>query len=188
IAPDAAHERAPGIGIDDTRAAGAMARHLWDLGHRHFAIVSGPETHLAAQRRGDGFVRTLRELGLEIDLVETEGGFSFDGGIAAGEAILARNPRPTAIFAGNDDSAAGVMAACSRAGLKVPDDISVCGFDDSWIARSVWPYLTTVHQPVEDMGRAAALLLLRRDEPEQGLRLLDHHLVIRDSTAAPPAR
>lgn len=187
IAPDCEHERSPGVSMDDTEAAGAMAEHLWGLGHRRFAIVRGPASHRAASRRRDGFIATLRRLGSTDEPFEAEGGFTFEGGIKAGTAILAHTPRPTAIFASNDDSAAGVMAACARAGLKVPDDVSVCGFDDSWIARSVWPYLTTVHQPVEDMGRTAASLLLRRDDPECGLRQLDYHLIVRDSTAAPPA-
>lgn len=187
IAPANEPDRSPGIGIDDRAAAAAMARHLWDLGHRRIAVLRGPSSHSAAALRLDGFIETLHELGMEHPLIEANGNFSFDGGIRAGIEVLAMDPRPTAIFATNDDSAAGVMAACSQAGLKVPDDVSVCGFDDSWIARSVWPYLTTVHQPVEDMGRAAASLLLRRDEPEDGLRLLDFHLVVRDSTAPPKA-
>ncbi|MGQ4827606.1 substrate-binding domain-containing protein, partial [Enterococcus faecalis] len=76
---------------------------------------------------------------------------------------------------------------CSQAGLTVPHDVSVCGFDDSWIARSVWPYLTTIYQPIEEMGYAAAMDLLRRDPGPDGLTTLDFHLVERDSTApAPP--
>lgn len=185
IAPELEQSRAPAVGIDDAAAAAAVARHLWDLGHRRIAVVRGPDSHLAAARRRESFLSTLRDLGLDEPVLEVDGGFSFEGGIRAGAEVVATTPRPTAIFATNDDSAAGVMAACSQAGLKVPQDISVCGFDDSWIARSVWPYLTTVRQPIEDMGRAAASLLLRRDEPEDGMRQLDFHLVVRDSTAPP---
>jgi LacI family transcriptional regulator len=169
-----------------------MARHLWELGHRRYAVVRGPASHGAAARRVAGFIDELQKLGLEQPVIEADAGFSFEGGIAAGGEIvgsefLDRNDRPTAIFAGNDDSAAGVMVACSQAGVRVPQDVSVCGFDDSWIARSVWPYLTTVYQPIEEMGRAATALLLRREEPESVLHQLDFHVVIRDSTAPPAA-
>ncbi|MES2303797.1 MAG: LacI family DNA-binding transcriptional regulator [Pseudomonadota bacterium] len=187
IAPDIQPERSPGVFIDDAAGAAAMARHLWDLGHRHFAIVCGPDSHGAAGRRKQGFIDELRTLGFTDPIPEESGGFSFELGIGAGARLLAQTPRPTAIFAANDDSAAGVMVACSQAGLNVPRDVSVCGFDDSWVAKSVWPYLTTVCQPIEEMGRAAALLLLRRDEPENVLHKLDFHLVVRDSTA-PPTR
>lgn len=186
IAPAIEKSRGSGIVIDDAAAAAAMARHLWDLGHRRYAVMRGPSAHMAAARRRDGFIEELKHLGLEHPVIEIDAGFSFEGGIRAGDSLLASGLRPTAIFAGNDDSAAGVMAACSKAGLKVPDDISVCGFDDSWIARSVWPYLTTVYQPIQEMGHAAASLLLRRDEPESALHRLDFHLVVRDSTAPPP--
>lgn len=187
IAPNIQPDRAPGVCIDDASGAAAMARHLWELGHRKYAVVRGPASHGAAARRVAGFIEELRKLGLEQPVTEAEGGFSFEGGIWAGSEILAGSDRPTAIFAGNDDSAAGVMVACSQAGVRVPQDVSVCGFDDSWIARSVWPYLTTVYQPIEEMGRAATALLLRRDEPESILHKLDFHIVIRDSTAPPQA-
>lgn len=186
IAPALDNARGPGIAIDDAAAAAAMARHLWDLGHRRFAVMRGPASHRAAARRRDGFIAELERLGNTAPVIDADGGFSFEGGIAAGEAVIAQSPGPTAVFACNDDSAAGVMAACSKAGLKVPDDISVCGFDDSWIARSVWPYLTTVYQPIEEMGQAAAALLLRRDEQEGKISELGFKLVIRDSTAPPP--
>lgn len=186
IAPTLKRERGCGVVIDDAAAAAEMARHLWGLGHRSFGMLRAPASHMAAARRRDGFVRELKRLGLQTSVIEIDAGFSFEGGIKAGEALLASSVRPTAVFAGNDDSAAGVMAACSKAGLKVPDDISVCGFDDSWIARSVWPYLTTIYQPIEEMSILAASLLLRRDEPESRLFELDFHLVVRDSTASPP--
>jgi LacI family transcriptional regulator len=94
---------------------------------------------------------------------------------------------PTAIFAANDDSAAGLMSAIAEAGLKVPDDISVVGFDDSWVALSVWPYLTTIHQPVFEMAEAAALKLIDRNggNGEPTTRIFDYALVVRASTAAP---
>lgn len=185
IAPAIDLDRSLGVSIDDTAGGALVARHLWELGHRRFGIVNGPESHGAAISRRAGFMNALAELGLDVPVIEENGGFDFEGGIAAGQAMLAHEDRPTAIFATNDDSAAGVMVACSQAGLSVPGDISVCGFDDSWIAKSVWPYLTTIYQPIEEMGYEAAAMLLQRGEPEERLKLLDFHLVERDSTAAP---
>lgn len=183
IAPDVAPERSPGVCIDDAAGAAAVARHLWDLGHRRYAVLRGPLNHGAAVSRRQGFIAELQRLGLTHPILEADGQFAFEPAIRASREVLASPQRPTAIFAMNDDSAAGAIVACSQLGLAVPHDVSVCGFDDSWVAKSVWPYLTTVYQPIEEMGRAAALLLLRRDEQENVLHKLDFHLVIRDSTA-----
>jgi LacI family transcriptional regulator len=185
IAPHVDPDRSPAVAIDDAGAAAEMARYLWDLGHRRFGLVTGPVDHAAARARRAGFVEELARLGCAETPVEVAGGFHFEGGIAAGLAILAQPRRPTAIFATNDDSAAGVMAACSQGGVRVPGDMAVAGFDDSWIARSVWPYLTTIHQPIEAMAHAAATLLLARDPGRNGITMLDYQLVARDSTAPP---
>ncbi|MCP1472316.1 LacI family transcriptional regulator [Sphingobium sp. OAS761] len=183
LAPDNDRGRAPGVIIDDEGAAALVARHLWSLGHRRYGIVTGAYGHGSADRRREGFIRALAELGSAEPPAEARGGFAFEGGIEAGTALLAGTPRPTAIFATNDDSAAGVMLACSRAGVEVPRDVSVCGFDDSWIARTVWPYLTTINQPIKEMGYTAARMLLDRDASETGLVTLPFRLVKRDSVA-----
>jgi len=187
IAPDIDPARAPGVVMDDFAAAGVVARHLWSLGHRNFGLITGPVSHGASHFRRQGFLQALEELGATQTVVEANGRFEFEGGIKAGLELLEANPRPTAIFATNDDSAAGVMVACSRNGLVVPRDISVCGFDDSWVARSVWPYLTTIYQPIEEMGYAAAQLILDRDRDRQRLVTLPFRLVERDSVAEAPS-
>ena len=158
------------------------------LGHRRIGLVNGPPEHGAAISRRDGFLAKISELAPDIKVSQADGGFTFEGGIAAGRLLLSARRHPTAIFAANDDSAAGVMVACAEAGLKVPADVSVCGFDDSWVAKSVWPYLTTVHQPIEKMAHAAAGLLLDQNPaaPGKSLLRLDYHLVNRASVA--PAR
>jgi len=120
-------------------------------------------------------------------IAEATGGFSFEGGIRAWDAMAQQGDRPTAIFACNDDSAAGAIVAISRSGLRVPQDVSIVGFDDSWVAKSVWPYLTTIYQPIEEMARAAASMLIDRESRDNGLRLLDFRLVERDSVATLPA-
>jgi len=185
IAPNSDLGRSPSVAIDDAAAGALVARHLWELGHRHFGIVSGPPEHRAGDRRRTGFLAELESLGGACTVIQANGNFLFEGGIAAGAELLAQDPRPTAIFASNDDSAAGTMVACSRAGLRVPHDVSLCGFDDSWVAKSVWPYLTTIYQPIEEMGYAAASLLLDRDERGDRQLTLDFHLVERDSLAPP---
>jgi len=187
IAPFIDHERTPGVVIDDAAAAALVAETLWKLGHRRFGLVNGPEEHGAAGSRRDGFLRALAARDASCSVTEAAGHFTFEGGIEAGRALLKSPQRPTAIFATNDDSAAGVMAVCSQAGLVVPSDVSVFGFDDSWIAKSVWPYLTTIHQPIEEMAFVAARMLLDskgQDGPQ--LKVLDFSLVERDSIAPPP--
>lgn len=187
IAPQVEPERSPGVWIDDAAGAAAVARHFWELGHRRYAILCGPPDHGAAVSRRQGFITELERLGLTEPVVEAYGKFAFEPGIHAGREVLSPTRRPTAIFATNDDSAAGLMSACSQMGLDVPRDVSVCGFDDSWVAKSVWPCLTTVHQPIEEMGRAAALLLLRREGQVNNLQKLEFHLVVRATTGPAPA-
>ncbi|MCW1382422.1 LacI family DNA-binding transcriptional regulator [Novosphingobium sp. KCTC 2891] len=186
IAPDIVQDRAPGVRIDDKAAAALVADHFWSLGHRRFGVITGPAAHGAAHLRREGFVERIQELGGQL-VGEATGGFSFEGGIAAGTALVTADERPTAIFACNDDSAAGAIVAISRAGLAVPRDVSICGFDDSWVAKSVWPYLTTIYQPIEEMAHAAATMLIRPDNARPQLRTLDFRLVERDSVAPPAA-
>jgi LacI family transcriptional regulator len=144
IAPAIRDERSPFVFIDDAAAAAEVAQCLWDAGHRSFGFVGGPARHSASTARRSGFLNQLQILDPALKVVETAGDFSFASGIQGGSTLLASARRPTAIFAANDDMAAGVMVACGQAGLKLPDDVSLVGFDDSWIASSVWPYLTSL--------------------------------------------
>ncbi len=191
IAPVSFPGRSPAFSIDDGAAAREIARHLWDLGHRRFGLVTGPIDHGAAGTRRAGFLAALAELGHAGDVAEAYGGFVFEGGIEAGKTLLDRPAPPTAIFAMNDDSAAGVMSAAAQLGLNVPRDVAVAGFDDSWVAKSVWPYLTTIYQPITEMAHDATMMLIDRSggngvAPEPGgNHLLDYGLMIRDSTGSP---
>jgi len=186
VAPVSFPGRSPAVVTDDAQAAGELAHHFWNLGHRRIAIVNGHADHGAARTRRQGFLSALAALGCG-DVSEAYGGFQFAVGIEAGKRLLALPERPTAIFAANDDSAAGVMSAIAQAGLKIPDDISVAGFDDAWIAKSVWPYLTTVHQPITEMAHTAATMLIERNGSAERNPVvkLDYALVVRDSTAPP---
>jgi LacI family transcriptional regulator len=186
IAPSIDLHRAPYVAIDDEAAAKEIARHLWEIGHRQIGFVLGREDHPSAIARRKGFADALAELGCT-DFAEAPGRFQFDLGIEAAKMLMQVPNPPTAIFAANDDSAAGVMAGLAQLGLKVPDDVTVAGFDDSWIAMSVWPYLTTIHQPIAEMAEEVAEMLIDRNgaKIENQSKLLDFHLVVRGSTAPP---
>ncbi|MEI7037786.1 LacI family DNA-binding transcriptional regulator [Fulvimonas yonginensis] len=152
-----------GVFIDEPEAARRIVAHLVALGHRRIAHVIGHPAHGASQWRLSGYRRALDDAGLPRDPgLEVEGDFSFGAGVAAARRLfsLPRGQGPTAVFAANDDMAAGVIWAAGEHGLAVPRDVSVCGFDDTPIARQIWPTLTTIHQPSREMGRIAALQLL----------------------------
>jgi LacI family transcriptional regulator len=188
MSPEPGQTRAPSVLMDDVAAARQVAELFWKLGHRRIGLVAGRKEHRAAKLRREGFLDRLREFDPKIEVTESDGAFMFDKGIEAGLDLLSRTDRPTAVFALNDDSAAGVIAACNQLGLKVPDQVSVAGFDDSWVAKSVWPHLTTVHQPVEAMAHDAACMLIDRSAngkaPE--VRTLAFELIERNSTGPVP--
>ena len=188
LAPFLDAGRSLAVTIDDAAAAAGIADLLYNQGHSRIGLVNGPKQHGAAHTRRQGFVERLRQIDPSVIITEALGGFVFEGGIHAGGELLSRPDRPTAIFATNDDSAAGVMVACSQLGLSVPRDVSVCGFDDSWVARTTWPYLTTVFQPIEAMAEAAALMIIDRkevDDASSNLQL-DFKLILRDSVGPAP--
>jgi LacI family transcriptional regulator len=185
IAPTLEPERSMAVRIDDSGAAAAVADLFVDHGHRRIGLINGPALHGAAAARRQGFLDRLHARRGDVSVVEEQGGFTFAGGMAAANALLAGAQRPTAIFATNDDSAAGAIIACNQNGLQVPAQVSICGFDDSWIAQSVWPALTTIYQPIEDMAHVAATMLLDRaaGEGEGMTRRLGFDLVMRGSVA-----
>lgn len=173
----------------DNVAGGALAtRHLLERGHRRIAHVTGL-MHLAdASDRCAGYRYALAEQGLPFDdtLVE-EGAFVEEGGYRAMQLLLQRDAGFTAVFAANDQSAAGALKALRDAGRRVPEDISLVGFDDLIIAHYLYPALTTVRQPFAEMGQAAARLALAAlgvDEQKEVTRRFDPVLVERDSVAA----
>lgn len=143
--------------VDDWAAARAMTLYLWELGHRRIGFIKGPPHHGSALRRFEGFQQALRDVYAfsDANISIEEGDFSFQSGLQIGMALLSCADRPTAVFASNDDMAAGLIGAATQLHLSVPRDVSVVGFDDSAIATSIWPSLTTVHQPTSDMARTA---------------------------------
>ncbi len=183
------------IRIDDILAAKTMVRHLHGLGHRRIGFIKGDPDHKASNQRLEGYMSALSEAGLKSEpALIVQGQFTYRSGLSATEKLLDLPDPPTAIFACNDDMAAAAITVAHRRHLDVPKDITICGFDDTDFAQSIWPELTTIHQPIASMSRAAMELLIEKikarrsgkpDERED--RLLDFTFVRRESDA-PPSR
>ncbi len=165
------------------------ARHLADLGHTRIAHISGPDSFRSSHERRRGFAEGLAARGLRLDpRYDLKASYTFDSGVEAATQLLAMAERPTAIFTGNDEMALGVYKAAHEAGLTVPADLSVIGFDDSPIASRIHPTLTTVRMAIREMGRMAAERLLSgRDGQARAAAEVDIQpkLIARESTAAP---
>ena len=167
----------------DRLGGAAAARHLADLGHRRIAHISGPPTFRSSHERRRGFEEGLAERGLALEAQHArEGAYTFESGIACALELLRLEPRPTAIFAGNDEMAAGVLQAARQLKLSVPGDLSVVGFDDFEIARRLWPSLTTIRTPTREIGRLAVERLMGRvtEARDEAERLPS--LVVRESS------
>lgn len=179
------------LGTDTVRpqnaqGARALARELARLGHRRYAVLAGPGNLLTARDRVSGFRSGLSDEGVPADAVQViQGPFTRDGGYEVAEKLVADGLDASCVFAVNDVMAVGAMAAFHSAGMSVPDDVSVAGFDDIATLRDLVPPLTTVHLPLEDMGRQAARLAL---EPESSgkARVVDvgGDVILRQSTRA----
>lgn len=191
VSPSRHNESFISIRIDEYRAAFEMTRKLIDMGHKHIGFLKGPENQDGAMQRFAGFVDAMHESGLAVD-ERWVGTGDFVPGLArsAGKKILSRKVRPTAIFASNDDMAAGLYTAAHEAGLSIPKDISIVGFDDQPIAQSLWPSLTTVHQPIIDMAARAVSVIAANTTTTQQSRdiIFPFEIVMRDSLAGPAKR
>lgn len=179
--------------VGATNFAGGMAatQHLLSLGHRRIGFLGGVSDTQASIARKHGHLAALASAGIEPgdDIIE-EGAFTYESGLQAGETLLGRVDRVTAIFAASDAQAAGVLEAARRAGVSVPDELSVIGFDDQLVARMTAPQLTTIRQPSEAMGSYAvevAHKLLLGSAPPAFHTDLATELVVRGSTAPPQA-
>ena len=179
------------VSIHDFEASRAMTRHLLGLGHRRIAFINGHPNQTASGQRFRGYIEGMTEAGLSVGTDQVaQGYFTYRSGLEAAEKLL-DTFKPTAIFASNDDMAAATMAVAHRKGLDVPGDLSVAGFDDTPLATTVWPELTTVRQPIADMAREAVRLLVeqirgrrgRKARPEPVHKLVKFTLLKRDSTA-----
>jgi LacI family transcriptional regulator len=179
----------PSVGATNWAGGFAATEHLLSLGHRRIGAITGPAHMLCSLARLDGYRSALERAGVAAsqDLVRY-GDFQHEGGFARARELLGLAERPTAIFAGSDQQAFGVYEAARQRGLRIPDDLSVVGFDELPVSRWASPPLTTVRQPLAEMGGAAAQMLgelidggpLRTNRVE-----LSTELHVRESTSAP---
>ena len=181
--------RIPAVSAAHSSGAGEAVRHLLGLGHRRIAAITGPRDWVATEERRRGYHAALASYGILPDpRLEIEADFEIPGGARAATRLLETAEPPTAIFAFNDNLAIGAIQAARAHGLRVPEDLSVVGFDDSEHASLITPTLTTVRQPLAEMGRTAVNLLRRLLDGQRVETLhveLGTRLVVRDSTAPP---
>ncbi|WP_204032273.1 LacI family DNA-binding transcriptional regulator [Micromonospora qiuiae] len=179
----------PTVGSNNWNGGLLATRHLLELGHRRIAIISGPQGVLCARARTAGFRCAHEEFGVPVDpCLVRSGTFHLDAGYRQGIELLSGPDRPTAIFAGSDLQAMGVLRAARQLGLDVPADLSVVGYDNLPVSAWIGPALTTVNQPLRDMAGTATQMLL---DLARGVALptsridLVAELVVRESTAPP---
>ncbi|WP_330301634.1 MULTISPECIES: LacI family DNA-binding transcriptional regulator [unclassified Streptomyces] len=178
----------PSVGSANWNGGRVATRHLVELGHRRIGIITGPDDMLCSHARLDGYRSALGMAGIEADpALVRYGDFHVEGGFERALELLDLPEPPTAIFAGSDLQALGVLEAARVRGLRVPQDLSVVGYDDVPVARWSSPALTTVHQPLREMAEEAVQMIMRlRDQEPVTTRLeLATSLVVRKSTAAP---
>ena len=182
-------DRIPSVSAAHMSGADQAMQHLLGLGHRRIGMITGPQGWVATEDRRRGYYAALAAAGIQPDPeLEVESDFEIAGGGKAAGALLDLPEPPTAIFAFNDNLAIGVIRAARARGLRVPEDVSVVGFDDVELATIVTPALTTVRQPLAEMGRTAVSLLMRLLERKRFETLhvdLATRLVVRESTAPP---
>jgi LacI family transcriptional regulator, xylobiose transport system transcriptional regulator len=175
----------PSVGATNWNGGVAATRHLLELGHRRIGMIGGPRAMLCSRARVDGYRAALETAGLPFipEIVRT-GDFHVESGYIQGRGLLTMRRRPTAIFAGSDLQAFGVYEAARQLGIRVPEDLSVIGFDDLPMARWVGPPLTTIRQPLSEMAATAARVVLGQSSDRRVE--LATSLIVRQSTQAPP--
>lgn len=186
---DPLDEETPSVGATNFTGGVQATSHLLNLGHRRLGFAGGPALSSASRERLQGFLGAMRASGVPADpTLILESRFTFSAGMEMGAQLLSAPEPPTAVFAGSDRSAMGVVEAARRRGLRVPEDLSIVGFDDTYTAMPVTPALTTIRQPIPEMGRVALRTLLQLDRgerPDSPHVLLSTQLIERGSTAPP---
>jgi LacI family transcriptional regulator len=180
------------VASNDREAVRSATEHLIDEGHRLIGLIAGPDGFRSATERRLGFEDALTAAAIKLPRsLIAQGNYTFESGVAAAEKLLDLSPRPTAIFASNDEMAAGVVHTARERGIAVPDELSIVGFDDTPIAGHIWPPLTTVRWPIVSMARAAALKLLSsggeaEEADASNPSIFLSRLIKRGSVAPPP--
>ncbi len=184
-------DRISSVCIDDYRASFVITKQIISLGHRRVGFIIGNHDQSSSIARLSGFRSAMKDAGIDVpdDLV-IQGEYSYRSGYEAADRLLKLERAPTAILASNDDMAAGVIATAHRHHLDVPGDLTVCGFDDTMLAQTIWPTITTIRQPIAEMSRRAIELLesdIRRRYAAGAIQVqhltLDFSLVQRESHA-----
>lgn len=186
-------DRGESIGFNAEKSSYDMTNYLLKLNHRDIGFILGHPDQESAKRSEKGFRKAYQDAGLEInESLVVQGYYTYQSGIDAANTLFNKTPRPTAIFAANDEMAVGVLYEAQSHNFKVPDDISICGIDDISITTKVWPNLTTMRHPLLSIGYQTASLLIDRLKDKESNELargpdsatiINGELVIRDSTA-----
>jgi len=179
------------VAMDDRQAAREVTEHLLYLGHRRIAHICGRDEHIVTTLRRLGYQDAINAAGLAetCEGFVVKGNFSFREALTCAETLLSMPQRPTAIFAANDHMAIAVMMTAHKMGLSVPEDLSVAGFDDTHMGRSIWPPLTTVAQPFDALSEAAVELLSdtqKAADSASEIHILPYRLIARGSTGLAP--
>ncbi|MEO6340736.1 MAG: LacI family DNA-binding transcriptional regulator [Caulobacteraceae bacterium] len=195
VGPGRAEPHHAAVMIDDYQAAYDMTAYIIGLGHTRIGFIVGDPRQTASGQRRAGYLDAMAERGLDApDTMVTQGFFTYRSGFDAAMRLLQQAEPPTAIFASNDDMAAATVAAAHRQHLEVPADLTVCGFDDTAIAGVIWPELTTIRQPIQDMSRLATELLVdtlradRAGKPRAASHVTLDYTLVRRQSDAPPRR
>ena len=188
VAPGTLDDNSISVRSNDEQAAFEITELLISLGHKDIAFIKGHPDHSSTTLRFSGYLNALKKNSIEFkpELVD-EGNFSYHSGEDSARKILSLSPRPSAVFASNDYMAAAVLKVASQLSLKVPEEMSIAGFDNAPIARHIWPGLTTIAQPVEQMTYTALSKLIEQftgqdDELPLHQETLEAQLIIREST------
>lgn len=186
IAPAKKSKLMPSVSCNDSEVVNDIVTLLIEQGHKRIGFIQGHQSHGAALKRFSGYARALEDAGIPQDKKYIkQGTFSYESGVSCGRELLKLSERPTAIFAANDYMAAGVLTAANELGIKIPEELSLAGFDDAPVASQIWPSLTTVKQPIVKMSEAAANLLFAKVRDNN--QVVEHpefaaELIIRAST------
>ena len=187
IGPNNIEDKNTTVKIDDYAAAFDATQHLINQGHNRIAFIRGLEDQNATHERFRGYQDALVKAGIKFNpSFVLPGAFDFESGMDAGEKIACMKDRPTAVFAANDDMAAGVIVAAHKNNIRIPEDISIMGFDDSEMAEKIWPPLTTIRQPRIEFGERAAEILIsqigKSGAQTTCTELMEYNLITRSST------
>lgn len=191
ISPSSPDPLSPAVEMDDRAAAREIVEHLFNLGHERIGHIAGHPDHAASILRRNGYFEAYaaRGLGRPGPDLMAAGDFRFKSGLDAAKALLDAPKPPTAIFAANDEMAAATLMEAQRRGLRIPTDLSVVGFDDAPIASAIWPTLTTIRQPFEEMSLRAMQAFANWPVQGQGHApsyLAGHRLIVRESSGPAP--